>query len=180
MTPAAKAARKSKPPWLRAGLGVIVGHGFVGLLVAGLAVLVADLSRVEKTSAPPPPSAAEAAAARPAIAGRWTQVQARLVTRLHQANPPEFGAVWAMRSGEICGLVNGRGSFGGLSGMVRFYTQGGQPVFNADHRPGFKEAWLGCDRDRWIVLRPGSDETGFCATPLGQTRCKTVKVDLPR
>ncbi|MDB5456413.1 MAG: hypothetical protein JWP92_1998 [Caulobacter sp.] len=159
----------------------LISFGFVGLMVAGVAVLVADLSRVEKEAGPLPEiSAAATAAARPGMEARWIAVQARLVARLKQANPPELGAVWATRTGRICGLVNGFGSFGGLSGMVRFYTVEGAPVFGEDGRPDFKEVWAQCDRDRWIVLHAGSDQTGFCPTKLGQARCETVKVWLPK
>ena len=70
--------------------------------------------------------------ARPFIAGRWDDARRVLTGRLRQQDPLEFGAVWATRSGMICGLVNGRGSFSGLTGMTPFAVEDGRAVFALD------------------------------------------------
>ena len=56
-----------------------------------------------------------------------------------------------------------------------FYTDGDGPVFPYDDKGAFREVWHQCDRDRWAVIREGSDETGFCATKFGQPRCRVVR-----
>jgi len=106
---------------------------------------------------------------------RWASVKPRLIARLAQPHSLELGQVWARRDGRVCGLVNGWGSFGGLTGMTRFYAQGDEPVFKQDgDGQRFEEEWWACKRDRYVVIREGSDEPGFCATKLGQARCYTV------
>jgi hypothetical protein len=99
-----------------------------------------------------------------------------LVSRLDQRAPLEFGAVWSTRTGVICGLVNGWGSFGGLTGMTRFIAVDDTPAFVEDAPTDqtaqrFKTQWATCRFDPWIVLRGGSAETGFCATRIGRRRC---------
>lgn len=44
---------------------------------------------------------------RPQVARRWPSARRLVAGRLGQPEPLEFGAVWATRSGLICGLVNG-------------------------------------------------------------------------
>ncbi|SFI95732.1 hypothetical protein SAMN02799626_00873 [Caulobacter sp. UNC279MFTsu5.1] len=105
---------------------------------------------------------------------RWASVKPRLIARLAQPHALELGKVWARRDGRVCGLVNGWGSFGGLTGMTRFYAQGDEPVFKQDGRPDFEEEWWACKRDRYVVIREGSEETGFCPTKLGRERCFDV------
>jgi hypothetical protein len=142
-----------------------------GALIWGLAIcdVIAQLP-------PRPPTAAEVAAGRPRAEAKWRVVRAMLVWRLDQRNPLEFGAVWSTRAGVICGLVNGWGSFGGLTGMTRFIAAGDTPAFvedapNAEAAKRFDTQWTTCRADPWIVLRGGSAETGFCATRVGQQRC---------
>jgi hypothetical protein len=85
--------------------------------------------------------------------------------------------VWSTRTGQICGLVNGRGSFGGLTGMVRFYSVQHTPVFHQDvEHLQFQQAWFQCQRDRWVQLHAGAEEPGFCGTELGKRRCYTVRI----
>ncbi|MEI9964202.1 MAG: hypothetical protein WDM92_05420 [Caulobacteraceae bacterium] len=48
----------------------------------------------------------------------WTAARTVVAARLKQDEPLEFGAVWATHAGVICGLVNGKASFGGLTGMT--------------------------------------------------------------
>jgi hypothetical protein len=102
-------------------------------------------------------------------------VRAHLETRLDQANPLELGAVWLTRDGRICGIVNGRGSFGGLSSMVRFYTVDRQPVFHRDvDHVAFQRRWFDCRRDPFVTLHSGPTEPGFCNSALGRKRCYEV------
>ena len=113
---------------------------------------------------------------RPAIAGRWDHARKTLSGRLHQQpDPLEFGAVWATHSGMICGLVNGRGSFGGLAGMTPFAVDGDRAVFALDHTAlSFAPYWRDCMTDQWIKVLDGSMRAGGCATRLGQQRCVTA------
>lgn len=84
--------------------------------------------------------------------------------------------MWSTRTGRICGLVNGRGSFGGLTAMARFYTVDQQPVFHRDiDHLSFQHAWFQCRRDTYVMLHQGTMEPGFCGTELGRRRCYAVK-----
>ena len=77
-----------------------------------------DLARFERAQGlMPSPSAGQQARYQPLARTEWRIVRANLETRLKQTNPLELGAVWSTRTGQICGLVNGRGSFGGLTAM---------------------------------------------------------------
>ena len=113
---------------------------------------------------------------RPAIAGHWERARQVLAVRLRQQpDPLEFGAVWATHSGMICGLVNGRGSFGGLAGMTPFAVEGDRTVFAFDQSAlNFAPYWRDCMTDQWIKVLDGSMQAGGCATTLGQQRCVTV------
>jgi len=93
------------------------------------------------------------AAARAKIAVDWRQAQAPLVARLKQGRPPEYGDVWATHKGLICGMVNGWGSFGGLSAMTPFYVWKTK-VFFAPDIPTltFAPGWRECLDDHWTDL----------------------------
>ena len=102
----------------------------------------------------------------------WAGVRQNIVARLRQPYPIELGAVWAMHTGQICGLVNGKGSFGGLTGMTPFFTEGGRVVFSFDQDSSiFGRTWLDCSGDMWIPLVAGTTTEGFCGTKLGATKC---------
>lgn len=135
-----------------------------------------DLARFERANAfMPSPSRDQAARYRPLAQTEWRIVRANLESRLNQTNPLELGAVWATRHGQICGLVNGRGSFGGLSSMVRFYTEGQRPVFHQDaEHVLFQRNWFECRRDQYVMLHAGTEEPGFCGSELGRRRCYKV------
>jgi len=142
-----------------------------GALIWGLAIqdVIAQLP-------PRPPTPIEVAAGRPRAAAKWRVVRSMLVWRLDQRAPLEFGAVWSTRTGVICGLVNGWGSFGGLTGMTRFIAAGDTPAFvedepDAEAAKRFNALWVTCRVDPWIVLRSGSAETGWCATRQGHQTC---------
>jgi hypothetical protein len=142
-----------------------------GALIWGLVVrdVISELP-------PRPPTPAEVAAGRPRAEAKWRVVRAMLVWRLDQRNPLELGGVWSTRTGVVCGLVNGWGSFGGLTGMTRFIAMSDTPTFvedasTDDDARRFETLWVDCRSDPWIVLHSGSAQSGFCATRLGQKRC---------
>jgi hypothetical protein len=103
---------------------------------------------------------------------QWAGIRQTLVTRLHQTAPIELGAVWAMHTGRICGLVNGKSSFGGLTGMTPFFTDGSRVVFGFDVGAGkFDQPWLDCSGDSWIPLVAGTTTEGYCGTRAGAAHC---------
>ncbi|WP_297514983.1 hypothetical protein [uncultured Caulobacter sp.] len=162
--------RRPRIPLILSGLavvGTLAALPFVGL----------DLAAFERANGVlPPPTPEEAARFGPRARAEWRIARAHLETRLHQASPLELGAVWATRAGQICGLVNGRGSFGGLTAMTRFYTVDQRPVFHQDiDYLDFQRAWFQCRRDQYVMLHEGTMEPGFCGTELGRRRCYWVR-----
>jgi hypothetical protein len=155
---------------------IITGTSVVGILGA-LLFTVVDLARFEHENAVKrAPTPVQHARYAPVARAEWRQVRANLETRLNQTLPLELGAVWATRSGQVCGLVNGRGSFGGLTAMTRFYTVDQRPVFHQDvEHVAFQKAWFECRRDPYVMLHEGTMEPGFCGTELGKRRCFKVK-----
>ena len=102
----------------------------------------------------------------------WVAIRQQIIGRLHQARPIELGAVWAMHTGRICGLVNGKTSFGGLTGMTPFFTDGSRVMFSLDLGPGkFDQPWLDCSGDSWIPLVAGTRTEGYCGTQAGAPHC---------
>jgi hypothetical protein len=141
-----------------------MGRLFVGAIVLGGAALgggqLYDQLRRER--------------ARPAIEEHWKAARQAVADRLKQTEPLEFGAVWATHSGLVCGVVNGRGSFGGLTGMTPFAVDGNHAVFALDVSPlQFAPYWRACITDQWITILEGSMEASWCATRRGQERCIT-------
>ena len=103
---------------------------------------------------------------------RFPVIRAAIVKRLNQPHPIELGAVWAMHSGRICGLVNGEGSFGGLTGMTPFYADGTHVTFALDSDPDvFAGAWVECGQDMWVVVVGGSTEEGICGVKAHAAQC---------
>ncbi|WP_158918449.1 hypothetical protein [Caulobacter sp. S45] len=135
---------------------------FVGAVPIGLGAVIYDH--------------ATRAAARTRAERIWTQMQPVMVAHLKQGRPLEYGAVWATHSGLVCGLINGWGSFGGLSGMTPFYVwKAGKPVFAPEVSvTDFAPGWRDCATDAWIELVKGSMETGWCATRQGAKTCKMM------
>jgi hypothetical protein len=169
-SPQSAIRRKLIPSDIQEQLVLLTGLAW-GAVIWGLAI-----SDVIAQLPPRPPSRAEVVAGRPRAEAKWRVVRAMLVSRLDQRAPLEFGAVWSTRTGVICGLVNGWGSFGGLTGMTRFIAVDDMPAFVEDAPTDqiaqrFKTQWATCRFDPWIVLRGGSAETGFCATRMGRLRC---------
>ena len=114
--------------------------------------------------------------ARPPAQARWTRIEPQVIQRLAQAAPPEFGAVWMTRQGLICGVVNGKFSFGGKTGMTPFYAGAdNRPVFFYDlDKLAFAKTWRDCQASDWLTLKAGSKMTGYCATQDGAKRCRMV------
>jgi len=165
--------RKTRRRWTSLLISVVGVAGALGaMLFTGV-----DLARLERENAVlPAPSRVQLARDRPRARAEWRIVRANLETRLDQASPLELGAVWFTRRGQVCGLVNGRGSFGGLTAMARFYTVDQRPVFHRDtEHVGFQRAWFECLRDQYVMLHAGTVEPGFCGTALGRRRCYNVK-----
>lgn len=118
---------------------------------------------------PRPPTPAETAAARPAAVATWREVYAKLLQRLasDRTRPPELGAVWSTRDGQVCGLVEVVSS--AVPHMEPFYTVKGAPRLRSEDFLAYMNNWLVCSFDEWVSLHPGSYRTGFCATKAGST-----------
>ncbi len=120
---------------------------------------------------PRPPTRAEVIAATPKAEADWRIVRARLARRLYRppfdVAPMELGAVWATRSGRICGLVNDQQA--GVDNMTRFYTVGLTPMLQDDDLFRFFNEWMTCLGDYWVDLHPGTEKTGLCASPRGRS-----------
>lgn len=141
-------------------------------LTTVLVVFFHDVARREiANSASSAPRLPNTAISRETVRKDWPHVQQRLAGALRQSRL-ELGAVWATRTGRVCGLVHGWGSFGGLVGMTRFYSVGDSFAFSINPPADFYPNWRQCDGDHWLVLNSGSEEPGFCATRLGQRRCR--------
>jgi hypothetical protein len=152
----------------------------MALVAAAVIFVVVTVVRYEMRVEPRRPASGDRLPAAQVMGRvRWAQVKPRLIDRLNQPHALELGRVWATREGRVCGLVHGWGSFGGLTGMTRFYTVGDQPVFKQDHRGDFENEWWACKRDRYVIIREGSEETGFCPTRLGRERCYDVVYGRP-
>lgn len=120
---------------------------------------------------------ADKAAATEQAQRQWTEVRRKVEARLNQPYPIELGAVWAMHGGRICGLVNGKGSFGGLTGMTPFYAEGTHVVFSFDQDSSiFGRVWLDCSGDPYVPLVAGTTTEGFCGTKAGAARCRAAGV----
>lgn len=155
---------------------IITSIAVVGTL-GGFLYTGFDLALFERAQAfLPRPSPEQADRYRPLARTEWRIVQANLDARLDQTLPLELGAVWSTRTGQICGLVNGRGSFGGLTAMTRFYTVDQQPVFHQDvEHVAFQQAWFQCRRDQYVMLHAGTMEPGFCSSEAGRRHCYSVR-----
>ena len=164
-----RTTRRRWTPLIFSGVAVV---GMLGaLLFTGF-----DLASFERDNAFLPRPGLQLARYRPRAQTEWRIVRANLDSRLDQTLPLELGAVWSTRTGRICGLVNGRGSFGGLSSMVRFYTVDQRPVFHQDvEHVAFQKAWFECRRDQYVALHAGTLEPGFCGSEAGRRHCYTVR-----
>lgn len=160
----------------------IFDRGVMLLILFAVGLITMYVIQYELQVEPKTPArkGAQLDAARAMARVRWASVKPRLIARLAQPRALELGRVWARRDGRVCGLVNGWGSFGGLTGMTRFYAQGDEPIFKQDGGgQAFEEEWWACRRDRYVIIREGSEETGFCPTKLGQQRCYDVVYGRP-
>jgi hypothetical protein len=145
---------RSGPSVLTIAIGVAAA-----LMVGWVAtMLVGDRLRKERMTT-------EAKAHFPAL-------QAAMAAQLRQPQPLELGAVWETHAGRICGLVNGRDSFGGKAGMIPFFTDGRAVRYSMDTDPAvFGQGWADCLGDSWIEVLKGSTQQGFCATREGAAHC---------
>lgn len=135
----------------------------VGLIVVALGGGVAAIKVTDKLRKD---------AARPAAVAEWRKVKQRLAERMRDQGRLDVGAVWATKQKRICGLVDGRGSFGGLSGMVPFFTDGAAIRYSLDTpREQFQGVWAECMGDAWLMLEEGSFATGICATKHPFKQC---------
>jgi hypothetical protein len=115
----------------------------------------------------PRPSRAELARARPLALADWREVQARVAERQRRDGlQPEFGEVWTIRTGRICGVVNGKAA--GIDYMTRFYADDRRPVMREDGREAYRDWWMECLDTRWVRLHAGTEKTGFCASKRGR------------
>ena len=152
----------------------------MALIVLGVGLMLFQFIQYETRVEPKRPAMGKRLVAAKSMARvRWAMVKPRLVARLDQPNALELGRIWARRDGRVCGLVHGWGSFGGLTGMTRFYTVGDEPVFKQDGGEDFEYEWWQCKRDRYVIIREGSEDTGFCPTKLGRERCYDVVYGRP-
>ena len=119
---------------------------------------------------PRPPSPAEVARASPVARTTWRVVYGRLQQRLPQwqPHPPELGAVWSTRNGQICGLVDEWHT--GVDDMTPFYTIGQQPFFKEENLRLYVQQWSKCIMDPWVVLHQGSLDEGACASRTGRSQ----------
>ena len=141
-------------------------------LVSIVVLLVADQIR---QSPPPPPTPAQIAAARPRMQAIWRRVYPRLVSRLpaEQPKPPELGAVWATRGGQVCGLVDEWHT--GVDVMTQFYTIAERPMFREEDERSYVDQWSRCMDDPYVVLHNGTLATGSCAATAGRLACLTAR-----
>lgn len=143
------------------------GGASAGLALAWLALTAAAVVIDQIGQLPPrPPTPAERKSATPGAMAKWRIVHDRLSHRLGYG-PADFGAVWASRSGRICGVVTRREA--GIYFRERFYTEDLTPFFGSDDERRFSRSWFDCVGDHWVDLLIGPDQTGFCAVPRNRT-----------
>ena len=166
----------SKQAW-QAPLGFEIGVLLTPVLATGwLALILALLVFDQLRQLPPrPPTPAQLRAARPVIAAIWRGVYPHLLGRLEagQPRPPELGAVWATRTGQICGLVDAWHT--GVDVMTQFYTWQGRVLFRNDDERLYVRQWSRCIDDPYVVIHAGTLLTGACATRAGRLACQTAR-----
>ena len=117
---------------------------------------------------PRPPTRTEVTAATPGARAHWRRVYTLLQQRLEpwQPRPPELGAVWSTRAGQICGLIDKWWT--GVDHMTRFYTVGDRVFLRDDNLRLYVRNWSGCMMDPWVVLHGGGEDEGLCASAAGR------------
>lgn len=134
-----------------------------GLALTLLALTAAAIVADQIHQLPPrAPTQVERSSATPGANTKWQTVYGRLAQRLTYG-PPELGAVWASRSGRICGVVTRLDA--GVYFREPFYTEQLTPLFASDDEYRFVHSWLDCVGDHWVDLQVASDEIGLCAVP---------------
>jgi hypothetical protein len=154
--------RLSSPAALALVSRLGAGFALAWLAFASVAIVLDQIHQLP----PRRPTPAERAAATPEAEARWRTVRGQLARRLTY-RPPEFGAVWASRSGRICGVVTRLDA--GVYDREPFYTDQQTLFFARDDQWRFFHTWLDCVGDHWVDLRIDSDALGFCAVPRNQT-----------
>ena len=117
---------------------------------------------------PRPPTMAERVASTPSARAHWRRTYDALQQRLMawQPRPPELGAVWSTRTGQICGLVDEWHT--GVDHMTRFYTVEDRVFFKDDDLLLYMRQWSRCIDDPWVVLHSGGVDEGLCASRTGR------------
>ena len=139
------------------------------LAVLWLAIVFALVVQDQLALEPPRrPTRAEVAAATPGARAHWRGVYNLLQQRLEpwQPRPPELGAVWSTRTGQICGLIDKWWT--GVDHKTRFYTVGDRLFLRDDDLPLYVRNWSACMMDPWVVLHGGSEDEGLCASAAGR------------
>ncbi len=74
--------------------------------------------------------------------------------------------MWSTRTGEICGLVDQWHT--GVDYVTRFYTVGDRVRLRDANLRLYVRSWSRCMMDPYVVLHPGSDAEGLCASATGR------------
>jgi len=118
--------------------------------VAGLGWMLIVLATISAVTSPPRPGAAQSSDGASSSLGaddalQHTKDAAALIAKmtvpqfLKDPSSASFGNVWGMGKDLACGFVNGKNSFGALTGQQRFIFAGGSVEFEGN--PGFARHW---------------------------------------
>lgn len=115
------------------------GWRFIALVILGLIVFGSFLPKPK-----PGPTATQPAAKPVGMSDEERRVRAErdVKDRLRDPESADFGPM-TVRSGVVCGTVNSRNGFGGMSGKQRFISRAGAITVFADDvkGEGFNETW---------------------------------------
>ncbi len=115
----------------------------------------------------PRPTQAQLQAARPRAMADWKRLVDEVAVRQRaDGTPPEFGAVWTIKTGAVCGYVNSKDL--GIDSMTRFQSVGGRLQTLQDDRRAYIHWWLDCLDTPWVWLHQGTEKTGLCASRRGR------------
>lgn len=158
--------RPLPPTWI-----VDLAPPVVSLCWLGVIVRLVVLDQIA-LSPPGAPTPAQVIAATPGAKVVWRLVYARLLQRLpkDQPRPPQLGAVWATRSGQVCGFVDRWNT--GVDVMTPFYTVDMRPRFKGENARDFVTQWSQCRFDPWVRLHSGGYEEGACVTGRYARLCR--------
>lgn len=115
----------------------------------------------------PRPTSAQLALARPRALADWKRLVGDVAYRQRADGvPPEFGAVWTIRTGAVCGYLNSKDL--GIDTMTRFRSVDGRLQTLQDDRRAYIRWWLDCLDTPWVWLHQGTEKTGLCASKRGR------------